>query len=210
MYHWAAPGCGTGARRAPACTHCLPPSPAQSSPWPPPLLPAQPDLPFSTLMATGMLRGSTLVASNSSNSSSGLSPPPSASVSHDLTLKAAEAYNKSKPPYRRRLSKYRKQEVSNLQGEIVHPMEARTQGPALFSPAPAEQTRRVPGGHSALGSGERLRQTAASLAVTSGLPRERRWCWSLCRTADGRVISQKTGEGMEKQTRVEGEIEEGA
>lgn len=39
--------------------------------------------------------------------------------------------------------------MSNLQGEIVHPMEAKTQGLALFSPAPAKAdtacTERTPG-----------------------------------------------------------------
>lgn len=86
---------------------------------------------------------------NGPNLSPGLSSPPPASVSCDLTFKPAEAYNKSKPPYRPRLSKYGKQEVSNLQREIVHPMEAKTQGPALFSPAPAKAdtacTERTPG-----------------------------------------------------------------
>lgn len=81
-------------------------------------------------------------------------------LSRYLTLKPAEVYNKSKPPYRLRLSKYRKQEVSNLQREIVHPMEAKTQGLALLGPA----LRRQHGGaeqHGALWE-ERVSQTSSN------------------------------------------------
>lgn len=86
-------------------------------------------------MVARKLRENTVTVRNSTNLSPGLSSPPPAVLSRYLTLKPAEVYNKSKPPHRPRLSKYRKQEVSNLQREIVHPMEAKTQGLALLRPA---------------------------------------------------------------------------
>lgn len=143
MYRPAAPYCCARAHtqsepHAHTRTHCLQPQPIVKQPFL--HLPCCQPLTFLShaLMVTPKLRENTVAVLNGPNLSPGLSPPPPASVSRDLTFKPAEVYNKSKPPHRPRLSKYGKQEVSNLQREIVHPMEAKTQGPALCSPAPAQ------------------------------------------------------------------------
>lgn len=66
-------------------------------------------------------------------------------------------------------------------------MEAKTQGPVLCSPAPAQQTQRVPSGHADFGRRERPGETCASLAVTSRLPQERRRCLWPCTTPAGHL-----------------------
>lgn len=108
------------------------------------------------------------------------------------------------------MSKYGKQEVSNLQREIVHPMEAKTQGPALCSPAPAQQTQRVPSGHPELGRRERLGETFASLVVMSRLLQERRWCLCPYRTVEGQLgglFLRRLEMGWRRRQRLEGKTE---
>lgn len=101
--------------------------------------------------------------------------------------------------------------MSNLQREIVHPMEAKTRGPVLCSPAPAQQTQRVPSGHTEFGRRERLRETFTALAkVTSRLPQERRLYLFSYRTVEGQLeglFLGGPGMGWRRRQRSEGKTE---